>query len=230
MSGYPSHRFYNVISSQFTTFMVKDRIIGDYGLSLQEIQFIEGLSEFTKPETIFVIGNSHGWSTVALALIFPNSKVVAMDIQQNGIIFTNTVARKNSLNIIAVQGRSPDDVQAIFTNHCPTPLDLVIIDADHHIDAIVKDFFAIYSLLSDSGIVLLHDIIDHGLMPGFLDILKKSKMHGKLLTRTSSGMGIAFRQAHKDFISYINCFNDNPDDYNNYMKLMANIAGVEEPR
>ncbi|MBF0605426.1 MAG: class I SAM-dependent methyltransferase [Nitrospirae bacterium] len=229
MSGYPSHRFFNIISAQFTTFMVQDRIIGDYGFSLQEIQFIEGFSEFLAPETILVIGNAHGWSTVALALIFPHANVVAIDTRQEGITFTNTLARKNRLNIIAVQGRSPDDVQTIFTNHCTTPLDLIVIDADHHIDSIVKDFFAVQSLMKDDGILLFHDIIDHGLMPGFLDILKNSKMHGRLLTRTSSGIGIAFRQIQEDFLSYINCFNDNPDDYHRYVNLMAKIAGVERP-
>ncbi|MBF0131279.1 MAG: hypothetical protein HQL75_01670 [Magnetococcales bacterium] len=70
------------------------------------------------------------------------------------------------------------------------------------------------------------NIIGHGLRLGFLDILKESKMHEKLLTRTSSGIGMVVRRIHGYFSSHVHGFNDHQNNDTRAMILIAQIAGI----
>ena len=111
----PSH-FDNFPLAPFTWF-IKDgaSLTNGLGIALQEIYFAECLFERFHPRRIFVIGNSSGWSTFALALLNPSAKIVAIDagFDKNaleGIEFTNSVAAQEGLSARAVQGISPRDV------------------------------------------------------------------------------------------------------------------------
>src|SRR6266567_1346904 len=76
----------------------------------------------------FVIGNSAGWSSFALALLNPASRVVAIDagFDENaleGLAFTNRVAAEEGLELRAVKAVSPDDVAAVAAAHMTGPID-----------------------------------------------------------------------------------------------------------
>src|SRR5262245_39672008 len=54
------------------------------GISSLEVYFLECLFAEFRPASIFIIGNSWGWSTLALALINPQARVVAIDAAYEG--------------------------------------------------------------------------------------------------------------------------------------------------
>jgi hypothetical protein len=90
--------------------------------------FFECLFDSYKPARLFIIGNSFGWSTVALSLFNPQSQVVAMDAGMDcnsteGLQGTNKIARKAGLNVEAVQGVSPQDVGTVLAKHFSAPPD-----------------------------------------------------------------------------------------------------------
>ncbi len=225
MSGYPAHRFFNIIAAQFTTFLKDGMLVGDFGLSLQEVQFLEGCAAYLNPETILVVGNAHGWSTVALALMFPDANVIALDIDADGIAFTNDLARKNGLNITCNSGRSPEDVARFVRQQGVETLDLILIDVCHTVEAVQNDFSAIHPFLNENSVILFHDLMDHKMVPGFVAILKKTGLYGKLLTRTTSGMGVAYQQLSPHLESYLDCFNDQPEYYNFYRDQIEHLTG-----
>ncbi|MBF0349086.1 MAG: class I SAM-dependent methyltransferase [Magnetococcales bacterium] len=225
MGGYPAHRLFNIIAAQFTTFLKDGMLVGDFGLSLQEVQFLEGFTDYLNPGTILVVGNAHGWSTVALALMFPEASVIAVDIDSDGIAFTNGLARKNGLNITCISGRSPEDVSRIVRQQGLKTLDLILIDACHTVEAVENDFSAIHPYLNENSVILFHDLMDHKMVPGFVAILKKTGLYGKLLTRTTSGMGVAYQQVSPQLASYLDCFNDHPENYNHYRDQIEHLSG-----
>ncbi len=70
----PSH-FSNLPSAPFTWFVKDGRsLTNGLGIGLQEIYFLECLFDGFHPRRIFVVGNSLGWSTLALALLNPDRK------------------------------------------------------------------------------------------------------------------------------------------------------------
>src|SRR5471030_1618017 len=63
-----------------STYIVKNMatLTGHLGISLVEIYFLETLFFDYQPKNIFVVGNSFGWSSFALALLNRSSKIVAI--------------------------------------------------------------------------------------------------------------------------------------------------------
>src|SRR6185437_14256846 len=67
------------------------------GIAMQEVYFLEHVLAAFKPKTGFIIGNSMGWSTLAVGLLMPQGKVAAIDmapdpVMQEGLALTNRVA------------------------------------------------------------------------------------------------------------------------------------------
>src|SRR5580700_4996296 len=93
----PSH-FGDFPYAPFTWFIKGGESLTEgLGISLQEIYFLECLFARFHPRSLFVIGNSLGWSTLALALANPAARVLAIDagldrLAREGIRFTNAVA------------------------------------------------------------------------------------------------------------------------------------------
>src|ERR1700678_3533115 len=50
-----------------------------FGIALQEVYLLESVLSAYQPGNVLIIGNSLGWSTLALSLLLPNSRVVAID-------------------------------------------------------------------------------------------------------------------------------------------------------
>lgn len=220
MTGFPPHRSFNCFAAQFTTFLVGNRTYGDFGLSLAEIQFLERFSDYVSPKNILVVGNAYGWSTLALALIFPEAKVVGVDIETTGVELTNKLLQKHNLKGIAVIGRSPEDMPDIIHNHFQGTIDLVLIDATHQVHAMMADFTILYPFRNANTLFLFHDILDHNLVPGFLAIVEYTGLAGLLLTRTTSGMGIIYSRLSAELQEYMDCFHDHADHYQIYQGLL----------
>ncbi len=88
------------------------------GLHMTEVHLLECLARRLAPRRIFIIGNAYGWSTLAMALAFPNASVVAIDGGQApggaaGIEWTNRIAREEGLKVCVVAASSPGDVAAV---------------------------------------------------------------------------------------------------------------------
>ena len=90
----PCH-FENFKTAPFTWLIKEGKNHTDgLGISTQEIYFLECLFEEFAPQNIFIIGNSFGWSTLAMSLLNPAAQIVAIDSgfsknSLDGIDFTN---------------------------------------------------------------------------------------------------------------------------------------------
>jgi hypothetical protein len=208
ITGYSPFHFFNVRDVPFTTFLKDRDFWGCPGIALQEIMFVEHFSDFISPQRILVIGNAFGWSTIALALMFPKAKTVAIDPHVPGVDFTNDLIAKNNLPARAIVGRSPEDVAAIVRDHLGGAVDFSLLDAIHTNEAVIADFAAIRSVAADQAFYLFHDVINWNIIAGFNDILAKHNLKGKVFTRTASGMALAYASAATEFEHYLNCFTE----------------------
>ena len=208
ITGYSPFHFFNYRDISFTHFLKDNHILGCPGLALQEIMFIEQFQSFISPRRILIIGNAFGWSTIALALIFPGAKTVAIDPDADGVNITNNLIAKNSLPARAVIARSPEDVAAVVREHLDGSVDFSLIDAIHTDEAMAADFGAIKVMATDDAFYLFHDVINWNMIKGFSALLAKFHLKGKVFTRTASGMALAYPSASPAFETYLDCFTE----------------------
>src|SRR5215813_4352656 len=141
------------------------------GIALQELFFLECLFQDYSPEGLFIIGNSFGWSTLAIALLNPRSKVVAIDagFGRNtlaGLDLTNQIARAAGLNVVAVRAISPQDIPSVFAAHFGAPPEFAFIDGLHTNEQVVLDFRAVKAVAAPNPVFLFHDVHEHNLNRG----------------------------------------------------------------
>lgn len=169
------------------------------GIAVQEIYFLECLVAAHRPKNIFVIGNSTGWSAIALAMMAPQASVLAMDAgfdghSKDGLDFTNRIAAEEKLKLTAVLGVSPLDVPLVIAAQgLPAP-DLIFIDGYHENEQIVKDFEICRSVAAPNCVYLFHDVHACGLRPGFGRIASQMPV-AQVMMGTTSGIGIAYDPA-----------------------------------
>ena len=185
------------------------------GISFPEIQFFEALCERLLPKSIFVIGNAFGWSSLALGLINPTARIVAIDIcwrpdEVRGLEVTNLLAERAGLDIRARQGKSPDDVAAICAREFENPVDLVFIDGGHTSDQQTLDFNACRAVAAPDCVYVFHDVVNFQMVNSFVDITRSSSdLVGSLLMRTPSGMGICYpRSRDGDLAPVVRAFTE----------------------
>ncbi len=189
----PSH-FSNYPLAPFTWFFREgESLTNGLGIALQEIYFLECLFARFHPRHVFVIGNSAGWSTLALALANPSATVLAIDAgfdtrSLEGIELTNTIAREEQLRVQVVRGVSPMDVARIARGHGMEAIDFAFIDGLHTVEQIEKDFDAVRALASRDCIYLFHDVETCNLRPGIERIAAKTGLRWHLLLGTTLGM------------------------------------------
>lgn len=181
----------------FTAMVKFDRIIGTGGgLHILETLFLSSLSQSQKPQNIFIVGNSFGWSTFALALANPDATIVALDNVSEGnharfaFDLSQKIAGTEFPNVIIIEGSSPQDVASCVEQHLKGPIDLALIDGLHTNEQQTKDFLAIEPHLSSSSLVLFHDVLNLAMMKSFTTLQADFPQYeSALLTRTPSGMG-----------------------------------------
>jgi len=226
LTGYNPYHFKGYRDAPFTNFLAGDRLVGVYGLALQEVMFLEGLKDFLRPRNILVIGNAHGWSTLALALIFPRARVAALDPGEEGNGITNELARRHKLNVVAANGYSPMDVPALRAQYLTGPADFVLIDAVHENDAVLADFTAASAESNPGAVYVFHDVMNWHLENAFFTIRERNGLEGHILTRTPSGMAIAWRNGPKPFVEYVSAFTEDPALYQSLRNLYAPSTGA----
>src|SRR5579863_9994255 len=80
VSGLNPTHFNDFPAAPFTAFFRDGvSVTNGLGIALQEIYFFECLFSRFRPRTLFAIGNSMGWSTLALGLLNPQARILAID-------------------------------------------------------------------------------------------------------------------------------------------------------
>ena len=222
LTGFSPFHMHDWRDAPFTRFLVGGRqVIGCAGLSLLETLFVERLGDLVTAKSILVIGNAHGWSTIALALTFPGARVVAIDPDEPGIALTNQLAERHGLPVVAVRGESPGDVASICREHLPGPVDFCLVDAVHSDEAVVADVRAARSGAAADALYLLHDVINWALVGATRKVAKEIGLEATFLTRTCSGMALLHGPLPEALARYVACFSDPPGvvrSYRNYVK------------
>jgi predicted O-methyltransferase YrrM len=171
------------------------------GIGMSEVALIEDLGQLLSPRRVFGIGCSFGWSTIALAMAFPQAKVVVIDAGHGngvrGVEFTNALARDMGSNVVAKIATSPQDVTPTIEAEFDGPLDFVFIDAWHIDEAQYADFKAVRPHCAPNAVYLFHDVLLCEMTASFIQIWKDlgEAYRPRLLTRTLTGMGILTRHA-----------------------------------
>jgi predicted O-methyltransferase YrrM len=197
----PSH-FDGFPHAPFTWFLKDGKSLTEgLGIALQEVYFLECLFARFSPRSVFVIGNSLGWSTLAIALANPKARVLAIDAgldrhSRDGIDFTNRVAAEEQLAVTATLGKSPDDVAGCVAQAGLPPIEFAFIDGYHSVDQVQLDFRAVKPLAAPGCVYLFHDVAAFDLTAGVERIARESRMQWQSLLGTPSGMAIVYDPAH----------------------------------
>ncbi|MEK9672772.1 MAG: class I SAM-dependent methyltransferase [Rhodospirillaceae bacterium] len=179
------------------TWLLKDgkSFSNGLGIALQEIYFLENLFERYRPEKVLVIGNSFGWSTLAVGLLNPEARVVALDacFDENadaGLALTNDLAGKAGIDVRAVEGVSPRDLAVVIGEHLGGRVDFCFIDGLHTNEQVFEDYAGVRPFMPDDGVYLFHDVLSCGLGPGLARIEGDSGRNAEILYGTPSGMAL----------------------------------------
>ena len=213
----PSHfPGFNLAEIPFTyIFRDNKQVCKGGGISLAEICFFEALFENYKPNSLFIIGNAFGWSTLALAILNPSSKVVAIDMcprpaEREGIRVTNIIGEKVSADVVARIGTSPNDIEAIVTSEFSDKLDFVFIDGGHTNEQLLQDFQESQKFASEKCVYVFHDVINFKMTDAFINITKNNNNFlSSFLFRTPSGMAITYsKKLAKTISPVVHCFTE----------------------
>jgi predicted O-methyltransferase YrrM len=199
VTGLNGTLYNDLFTAPFTRLIRNGRSISDgYGIALQELWFLEALAALSPARSVLVIGNSFGWSTLALALAHPDARVVAIDAgvdeySVEGIALTNRLAARLGVRAEAVAGRSPEDVAPVLDRLGLAPFDLVFVDGLHTHEQMHADWDAVRPHLADPCIVLCHDVLMLQLAATFDELAATPGWQSSVLHATTSGMGVLHR-------------------------------------
>ena len=200
-AGFNPYHFDNFGAAPYTWIFRDGRpYTNALGIAVKEIYFLECLFENYHPRTIFIIGNSFGWSTFALALVNPGAHVVAIDAgieeySEEGVALTNRIASEENLHVTAVKAASPHDVGSVIAEHLGGSVDFAFIDGCHTNEYVVLDFNAVRPHGAPDCVYLFHDVHQCMLHEGFETVRRESGFAGGLLLGTTSGMGILYGES-----------------------------------
>jgi hypothetical protein len=174
------------------------------GIAVDEINFLRDILQQFNPDIEYFIGIAAGWSTNALGLINSSAKLYGIDNCSEGnegkqaLELALRIANKLKINFNAYVGVSPQDVPKSLEKVLmqEKKIDFALIDGLHTNEQVFIDFQAILPYLSDSSIVAFHDVINWNMLDGWQKIVVLASQKGfksKILRRTTSGMGILYR-------------------------------------
>jgi predicted O-methyltransferase YrrM len=213
-TGLGSHDFGDLPSAPFTRFIKDGRsMTNGLGIAMQEIYLLENLFSNYKPDHVLIIGNSLGWSTLAIGLLLPESRVIAMDagFDENtlhGLDLTNRMAAQAGLSKLrAVKGISPQDVATIVKTGLDGRVDFAFIDGLHTNEQIFLDFQAVAPLAAKDAVFLFHDVHCFSLYDGLARIEAQAGRKAQSLRATPSGMAVLYDPAqHPELTNDIAAF------------------------
>ena len=194
--------YFNDPDSPFTHFQYEsgESVPVGGGLAPQEIHFLECLCEGGyRPRNVFIIGNAFGWSALALGLILPEARIVAMDAgiegsaTDIGATLTRTIAAEEHLLVRVVTAWSPKDVASVVASECDgEPLDLVLVDGLHTNEQLARDFMGAFPHASSTCVFVFHDVLHWHMLDAFAGLQLPPSYERRVLTRCPSGMGVIF--------------------------------------
>ena len=203
------------------------------GLAISELVFVDCITSIIKPKNIFVIGNSFGWTTLALGLMCPTSRIVAIDIcprpeEARGIKETNKLGKQISAEIRAIKAKSPEDVTTVITENFEGGIDLVLIDGGHTPQQQTKDFLVCKELANKQCVYLFHDVINFQMVKSFVEIASENNhLISSLLFRTPSGMGISYpKEYFEDLSDTVNAFTESDENIRSLHSEGRKIRGA----
>jgi predicted O-methyltransferase YrrM len=252
-TGWNSHHLNNWRDAPFTYLKKDGRPLntGGGGVSWLEIPCLELLGRCFTPNRVLIIGNSFGWSTLLLSIIWREARIVGMDcgvqppvdIAQKklaqllswlrgdeaavdtsptyGIDLTNQLAKKHGLNAQAVLSTSPQDVGRVAEEYLNGPPDFVFIDGYHIPPQVVFDFEASYKVASKDCVYLFHDVINWGLRGAFNVCQQKSGLQGGILWRTPSGMALLYPKEKLELERVFRVFGDDETEMNRVREKLS---------
>jgi predicted O-methyltransferase YrrM len=165
------------------------------GIALQEVYLLECLFAAWRPARSLIIGNSYGWSTIAIALANRDGRTLGLDTGATvqsvaGIHLTNKIAKKRGLNCYAVAAASPDGVAPTVARELKGPVDFAFVDGEHSRQALARDLAAVRAVATPECVYLCHDVLNFDLRPTVVEFAEREGLAFDVLTRTPSGMAI----------------------------------------
>ncbi|MFY8093326.1 MAG: class I SAM-dependent methyltransferase [Niveispirillum sp.] len=184
------------------------------GIAMREIAFLESLSSLTDFKTIFIIGNSFGFSTLALALMNPQAKVVAIEIglepfTERWIEATNTIAQAEGLNVKVVKGSSPENNAEIIERELGGSIDFAFVDGLHTNDAVQKDFDSLRPFGHNRTIYGFHDVLAHKMVEGLSAAVGRNPIPTQIFFATPSGIALASAEFPEGFDVFCDLYGSN---------------------
>lgn len=128
------------------------------------------------------------------------------------------------LNLEVVKGYSQYNVYDIVSDKIKGQVDFAFIDGKHTNEQQILDFNAVSQVASNDCIYTFHDVINWEMVDSFMKIKEKSDLSGKVLFRTTSGMGIVYpKNGYTDIEQCIDAFSENE----NFIKAHFNYHGIK---
>ena len=217
-TGLSTVDFDGLPTAPFTRFFRDGRSVTEgLGIALQEVYFFETLFATYRPRRVLIIGNSQGWSTLAIGLLLPDSRVVAMDAafadtEIAGIQFTNRIATQYDVPVRAVKGVSPQDVSSVVDAELGGSLDFAFIDGEHTNEQVVLDYKAVAGKASSETVYLFHDVRLFHLFDGMRQIERMAGRIAHPLWGTPSGMMMLYDKGrHPELVKAVAPFVPSPE-------------------
>jgi predicted O-methyltransferase YrrM len=195
-TGLNSWHLKNAAEAPFTWFFRGGKkLTQGLGIALQEVYLVETIFESWRPKNMLVVGNSYGWSTLALALANRAGRTLALDTGADvqsvaGIQITNKIAKKRGLDCYAVAAPSPGGVAPAVARELKGPVEFAFVDGEHSRDAVARDLDAIRAVATPDCVYLCHDVLNFDLRPPVADFAARHGLAHTILTRTPSGMAL----------------------------------------
>lgn len=178
------------------TRLIRDgRLSPGAGTPLQDVFCIEHLFADYHPRHVLIIGNSFGWSSFLLALLLPEARIVGLDTGYDedsrfGLAVTRQIAAARGLNVVAVQGASPEAAPGAVAEHLDGWVDFAFIDGEHSNEAIIRDFAVVRELARPETVYLFDDVLS-GMRDGFEhNAAAAPELRSVVLYGTETGMAL----------------------------------------
>ena len=230
--------YFNDPDSPFTHFQYEsgESVPVGGGLAPQEIHFLECLCEGGyRPRNVLIIGNAFGWSALAIGLIVPEARIVAIDAgiegsaTDIGATLTRTIAAEEHILVRVVTAWSPKDVASVVTSECDgEPLDFVLVDGLHTNEQLARDFMGVLPHASSTCVFVFHDVLHWHMLDAFNGLQLPAAYERCVLARCPSGMGVVFPSGIDDVArDAIDAFSDETVDISAFLASVE--ANEQEP-